>query len=448
LRLLAISDIVSLKKAIDNEICGDYIYDYPPRQTYRVFTADVLSTVKESLESRNELNLYFHFPFCAQICTFCNLYTINDIRDSTFKRYFDVLFKELDYYIPFIHYKSVNTIYLGGGTPSWISPELFMNLFLKLENSFSIRIPEIEEVSLELSPETADPQKLREYRSIGINRVNVGVQSITETELSCIGRNYRSDTIYKSLNVIMNIGFKNVCVDLIYGLPDQTMDNWQLSLREVVSFQPETICTYPLTLRPHTGFYKKGYRDLSDSLQYDKYDYAKEYLVAFGYEQETHVRYKRSNSMGGYIQKENHWNLQNIIGFGAGARTYLWNINYRNGYSIIDRRKVYHNYIDNVSSHGYGIVDGIVLTQDEIMRKSIILGLNSLNVSSFYKMFQCTPDYYYNNELNMLYELGLLNYTGDYIKLTEKGIRHRDIVAQVFFSDFVRDLICKYDYAE
>lgn len=432
---------------ITNEV-GDYIYDYPPRQAYRSLKNVPWELIEQSLNESDEINLYFHFPFCRQICSFCNLFTISDISLARFAEYFTVLEKEFDYYSNLIKGKKVNTIYLGGGTPSWIPASYFESFFQHIEKSLEIKISDIEEVSIELSPDTASFQHLIEYKNIGINRVNIGVQAFDNEELSCIGRQYDVRYLRNQIKDIMRIGFKNVCVDLIYGLETQTMDTWRTSLKMAIEYHPQTICPYPLTLRPKTGFEKHGYTQIDGQEQYKKYLYAHDFLCDNGYEQETHVRYKMNNSTGGYIQKENHWKQQNILGFGAGARSYLKYINYRNGYSVINRKKAYQDYICRIGSNSMSIVDGFVMNADEIIRKEIILGINGLNRQVFSSRYHLSPEDVFPVEFDFLFKEGYIENKSSCIYLTNKGMMYRDLIVQIFFSDNVNHLVNSHSYKE
>jgi len=190
-------------------------------KVYRRFyksSSDILNIIKDSILQKDELNLYFHFPFCKNKCAFCNLFTISDVSDSRFKEYFSIIKKEFLFYEQYIANKRVNTIYLGGGTPSWIPAEYFIDLFQVIESAFDIEISSVEEVSIELSPETTEVVRLQSYYDAGINRVNIGIQSVDGDELSCSGRSHKNYETHTALKNLMDIGFKNVCIDLIYGL--------------------------------------------------------------------------------------------------------------------------------------------------------------------------------------------------------------------------------------
>ncbi|GHU75233.1 coproporphyrinogen III oxidase [Clostridia bacterium] len=446
MKLLNIESENDFLNCIKNNVCGDYIYDYPPRQTYRKFETGVWSLIQKSIDFSDNLNLYFHFPFCKQICAYCNLFTLNDLREEKFKEYFDSLFLELGYFKSMIMGKKINSIYLGGGTPSLIPIKYISHLFEHLLKDYGIDVFNISEVTIELSPETVQKENIQAYRSFGINRVSIGVQSVDNFELSCVGRKYSDAQVIQALELILGAGFKNVCVDLIYGLEGQTDHSWKSSLHSIVDFRPPTICPYPLTLRPETGFSMHDYTAISGKSQYDKYDYTKKYLLENGYTQDTHIRYSLKNSNGGYVQKENHWNMENILGFGAGARSYLYYLNYRNGYSVLNRKNVYDTYISKIADSQNCILDGFIMNSDEIQRKAIILGLKKIDIEEFTKKYDSSPYALFPQYLNWLEKFGLITCTEKYIALSDAGTRYRDVIVQLFFSEHVKSLIEGYSY--
>ena len=434
---------------VANHLCGDYIYDYPPRQTYRPLDEETaIDKIICSLAQSDELNLYYHFPFCAQICSYCNLFAVCETNQAEFADYFEALKKETLFYLPYIKGKKINSLYLGGGTPSLIKAELFGDFFDFLQKEIGFSLADVPEIAMELSPDTATPEHLSALRKVGVNRVNIGVQAVNDDELLCIGRKYTKDMIYGSLANVMNANFDNVCVDLIYGLENQSMDSWCRSVIEVASYGPPTICAYPLTLRENTRFAKRGYRTIDGKEQYEKYEFARDYLLAHGYIQETHVRYKKKGSKGGYIQKENHWNQQNILGFGAGARSYLKEINTRNGYSVLNRRRIYAQYMKAIADKSFAVVDGFVMDQTEKMRKHVVLGLDGLDLNAFKQGYGTSFYDAFPAETAHLVKQGYIEEKEGRIFLTKKGTEYRDLIAQLFFSQGVTDAVASYDYNE
>ena len=436
---------------LDGEIASntraDYVYMYPPRQAYRRVAPDLLtSAVTNSLKAANNLNLYFHFPFCEQICAFCNLFAVANIQDDLFDVYISALVRELEYYAPLLEGKEVSTIYLGGGTPSLLDPKHFARLFSALTNLLGINIHNVPEVALEVSPSTVQVDKFRELKELGINRVNLGFQSLDDKELSSIGRPYGSTVPRNAIEIVQTIDFRNVCVDLIYGLEGQDFRSWQASVDEVIQFGPPTVCAYALTLRPRTGFAARGYQVLDGREQYAKYDYANGTLKDNGYTQETNVRWVRGN--GGYIQKRNHWALEAIVGLGAGARGYLWECDYRNGYSVRHRKRALRDYLESVDHNGHGRTDGFLMDDDERRRKAIILGLIDLDRISYRDRFGAWPEDHFSDQLKLLSDLEFIASNAGRLKFTASGIRYRDLLVQQFFSPRVQELLAAFSYDE
>ncbi|WP_396451592.1 coproporphyrinogen-III oxidase family protein [Actinomadura sp.] len=434
---------------LDREVRADYAYMYPPRQAYgRIEPHALTEAVTRSLEAaRGPLNLYLHFPFCEQICGFCNLFSVASSDDDLIDAYIAALLKELAGYADMLRGLPLDTVYLGGGTPSVMSPAQLATVLDGVSEQLGTDLQQVPEVAMEVSPSTVEPAKFREFRRLGINRVNLGFQSLEDAELSGIGRAYASDIPYKALDIVAETGFRNVCVDLIYGLPGQDHAAWRRSVDKVIELGPDTVCAYALTLRPRTGFAGQGYLSVSGPDQYAKYDYADERLRQEGYRRQTHVRWARGED-GGYRQKANHWALQPIVGIGAGARGYLWECDYRNGYSVRHRMRGLRQYLDAVSEHGHGRTDGYLMTPDERRRKALVLALIDLDLDWYAGILGGAPEEHFGPYLDVLEDLALLERSPGTLRLTDRGVRHRDVLVQGFFSPEVRRRLASFDYDE
>jgi len=341
--------------------------------------------------------------------------------------------------------KQINSIYFGGGTPSIMEVFHFERIFNFFRNELRIDINIVPEVSLEVSPDTVILDKFKELKKLGINRINLGFQSFIDKELSLIGRKYKKKTLFESIKEIKTVGFRNVCIDLIYGLPSQDYNKWKYSIENVIALSPETICTYPLTLRPKTGFEKIGYKKISNKEQFKKYDCTEQKLQNAGYSQETHIRYIK-NKDGGYKQKANHWAGQNVLGVGAGARSYLWYCDVRNGYHSNNRNKVYDKYKNNIEEKKPPIIDGYIMKEDERIRKICLLNIIKLERDWFKKLFTEDILYFFSEEIEFLELNGLINNKPNLIELTSKGIKFRDNIVQLFFSRKARELVKTHIY--
>lgn len=430
----------------DEGIRSDYVYMYPPRQAYRPTSHDHLAPlVARSLEESSDVNIYVHFPFCSQICAYCNLFVAGKPTEDTASRYAEAVIAELRGRQDALRGKRTRTVYLGGGTPSLLTASLLGKVLDTVCSIAQTPLAEVSEISLEVAPETATRESLTSFLSLGINRLNFGLQATDASERASIGRSSSIDPT-DIIRWAVSAGFSNVCVDLIYGLEGQTDATWQQSLANAIAVAPHTICTYALTLRPRTGFAAHGYTAVSAETLYRRYEIGREMLLAAGYTQENHVRYVRDS--GGYVQKANHWAGQNILGFGAGARSYLKHCDTRNGYSTRHRRETLSTYMTDALAGAPTVDQGFELDRDEQLRRRVILGLFNVDLAALSDEFEQDVLQTFNPQISLLEERQLVLIEGGQLRLTTKGRKFRDNIAQMFFSDRVRKLVEQYDYAD
>jgi oxygen-independent coproporphyrinogen III oxidase len=446
------SAIAATLGALDtNQHHGDYIYMYPPRQAYRKFVPSerekLAGWITSSLAHSDLLNVYLHVPFCKQICSFCNLYTTRADGNTDLHDYAELLRREASMCARRMDRKTLQTIYLGGGTPSLLDPRDVGSIIECVTALFGAPgSPSPKEVAIEVAPETVDATKLRALRSAGINRINLGMQSTVPQEVAHLGRRRHASHTYQLVEEALDMGFSNVCVDLIYGLEYQTDESWERSLRDVIRLSPPTVCAYALTSRPYTGYQRRGFGGVEPGALHRRYEVADQLLTEAGYTQETHVRWVKSG--GGYLQKEYHWGMQNLLGLGAGARSYLWYVDTRNGYSIGSRGAALEDYARAISDDALGIVDGFAMSEDERIRKAIVLGLIDLDRQWFRALFGCDPVETFPNEFGTLERLELCTIRPERIKLTRRGRKYRDTIVQLFFSRAVRARLDSFLYRE
>lgn len=436
---------VDLARSLSEEVTADYVYMYPPRQAYAPVASVAMETAIDSSLARSDpLNLYVHVPFCQQICSFCNLYAVVSRDQDVFERYVDAVLREADWYAPHVAGRQVDTVYVGGGTPSQLSARLLDRLIGGLERRLQFDRAAVPEVAIEVAPDTVTAEKLAGYRAIGVTRVNLGLQTTNDLELGSIGRRHDATDACAAIELALSCGFENVCVDLIYGLQGQTPASWRASVETVIGMGPPTVCAYPLTLRPATGYAARGYHTAVPG-QYAKYDFADAALRHAGYRQETHVRWARGKT-GGYLQKQNHWAMGCVLGLGAGARGYLWDCDYRNGYSARHRMPVLREWFQRVEQDGHGRVDGFLMDDDERVRKALILGLQQLDRTATTTLLDRDPAERFAPELAEYVQRGLVTLTDEAVSLTPTGTRHRDVLVQPFFSSRVREALTAYGY--
>lgn len=447
-KLICATMMDTIDRAVAQDALPDYVYSYPPRQTFRAGLEGLANDglIGNFLASDPEnFNLYLHFPFCKQICGFCNLYSVGRKSDAVVAQYIEALIQELKHYAALIPPMHCRTLYFGGGTPSLLRTEDLEFVLQNAESIFPGSVSSSEEICIEVAPDTLDNTRANDLQSIGFTRVSLGVQSLNDYELRTIGRNHKHPVAVSAIESAIKAGIRDVCVDLIIGLPGQNEAAWRNSVRSVIELRPPTICTYHLTLRPATGFSRRKISPLPNTEHYSRYEYSQAAFLSAGYVQETNVRYILKG-VGGYRQKVNHWRGGTILGVGAGARTYCGGIHYNNGYSSAKRQPVFDRYLQSVSENGHSRREGFVLNDDERLRQRLILGTDGMNLGDLEALFLRTGlgdfrsfvEYYTDGKYATLRD-GLLEYT-------PRGYMYRDIAVNCLFSSAVRDLIGAHDY--
>lgn len=333
--------------------------------------------------------------------------------------------------------KEITSIYFGGGTPSLFSPDNAARIIDKIMST-STSNSDLE-ITLEVNPKTVDIEKLKAFYAIGVNRLSIGVQSFQDRFLRNLGRVYGSDDAINLIEDARSSGFSNIGLDLIFGVPDQTLGLWKMDLEYTLFLRPEHISVYNLTIEENTPFYdlqKKGRITLPDELvQVRMFRLAQDMFVKAGYE-----HYEISNfSLPGFRCRHNegYWILEEYMGFGAGAHSYLregsshgdWGIRWKN---INDP----YEYISRLSSSCSAVVEREELTREEAIKETIFLGLRRLegiDLDDFRKRFGLSLKKVFSNIIPYLLEENLILIDEERLKLTTKGILLSNEVFLRFF---------------
>ena len=275
---------------------------------------------------RQSLGIYIHIPFCASKCSYCDFYSLAGC-EGLIPSYQDALLEHLDESGPSIKKYEVDTVYFGGGTPSFYGADRICELFNAVKMNGNVRLD--AEVTVEVNPDSISLNALRLLRGEGVNRLSIGVQASDNNLLKLIGRRHNFQQAQKAVYNARMAGFDNVSIDLMYGLPSQTKSDWAETLARTVELHPEHISCYALKLEPGTPMYK-DYRNSpilpDDDEQADMYCYAAEMLDRYGYRQ-----YEISNFCApGFESRHNlkYWRLDDYMGFGPGAHSSVGNLRY------------------------------------------------------------------------------------------------------------------------
>lgn len=378
-----------------------------------------------------ELGIYVHIPFCKRKCNYCDFISFQNKEDSISK-YIEALKKEIKNSIKLNNYKDyiIKTIYIGGGTPSYIDSKYIVEIIKELKEKFKVH--KNAEITIEVNPGTVTEQKLQDYYNIGINRLSIGLQSDNDKILKTIGRIHTYSEFLETYRIARFVGFKNINIDLMLGLPNETLETIENTVNNIIKLKPEHISVYSLIIEEGTKLEEQVINkelELPDEdIERTMYHLVKEIL-----KQNDYIQYEISNySKKGYESKHNLdcWNQKEYIGFGLAAHSYINMERYSNVTNIetyitnIENKQIEKNYITHEK-------------QDKVgqMKEYMILGLRKIkgvNITEFKQKFNENPIYLYRVELNKLVREELLEVDDDNIKLTKKGLDFANIVWEEF----------------
>jgi len=357
------------------------------------------------------LGIYVQVPFCQTKCTYCNFHT-GVVARSLYRPYVDAVCREIAESRALCDV-TLDTVYLGGGTPSLLEPADLARVMDAIRQNYSCAL---EEVTLEADPETITADKAAAWLDAGINRISMGVQSLNDEELRAAGRMHRRENVYRANEILRAAGFRNISMDLIAGLPHQTRITWESSVGELIALRPEHVSIYLLEVDDGSrlgkeiiaGGNKYGAAAVpSDDAMADFYESACVTLAAAGFE-----HYEISNwSLPGHASKHNlkYWRRQPYIGFGAGAHSF-------------DGQRRWSN-VHDPSAYAAAIAQGRAaiesdeaVTAAQALEEELFLGLRQL---AGIDLARIQRDYSADltSRVNKLLDDGLIERDGDTIRL-------------------------------
>ena len=386
------------------------------------------------------LELYVHIPFCFKKCAYCDFLSFS-CDEKTQISYGDALIREIEFYGPQMKEYLVSTIFVGGGTPTWLDEDKMVEIFDAIHTYFNVS--QDAEITIECNPGTVTISKLEKYRRAGVNRLSIGLQSADDEELEILGRIHTFEKFVKTYEMARQTGFANINVDLMSGIPYQTAEKFLRTLQKVVRLKPNHISAYSLIVEPGTPFYEAYRTDMerqeagldteilpTEDETYRIIKLTQQYLAQLGYEQ-----YEISNfAQPGFECMHNigYWTRENYLGLGLGAASLLNNVRFANETDL-------STYIDATKAIAQkdfeqldgGIVQGLNLhvSADVVSRKAqmeefMFLGLRmnqGVTRQQFQDTFGIPIEGIYRDALEHLKAEGLLEVRAGQIALTEKG---------------------------
>lgn len=373
------------------------------------------------------LGIYIHIPFCKQKCNYCDFISFAG-KEECIQEYIESLKKEIENFD--VSNYEIDTIYIGGGTPSFIDSKNIIEILETVRNKFNVKSN--AEITIEVNPGTVNEEKLQDYVKAGINRVSIGLQSTNNKILKQIGRIHTYEEFLNTYSLARKVGIKNINVDLMLALPEQTLEDLNASVDNIIKLQPEHISVYSLILEEETLMKKlvdeNKIKLPSEELEREMYWNVKEKLESNGY-----VHYEISNfSKKGFEAKHNLncWEQKEYIGFGLAAHSYINNRRFCNTSNLKD-------YIENIQNGNFknNIEVCEIQTKEDKKKEYMLLGLRKIdgvNVQEFKNKFVDNPIYLFHKELEKLVNEGLIEIDLNQIKLTNKGLDLANLVWEEF----------------
>ena len=390
------------------------------------------------IKKQKNIGLYVHIPFCKRKCEYCDFksYAGKENLINDYIKWLKYEIKEvgegnkLDYVNGLDYLAIVKTIYIGGGTPSVIDSKCISQIIETIKANYII--DSNVEITIEVNPGTITKEKLIDYKNSGINRLSIGLQETHDNLLKGIGRIHLFKDFLNTYNLARNIGFDNINVDLMLGLPNQSIMDLEESLDKIIELKPEHISVYSLIIEEGTPFYDK-LRNNKLNLPKDETEREMYWLVKRKLEEAEYIHYEISNfSKRGFESKHNLdcWNQEEYIGFGVAAHSYTNNVRYSN---IDDIEKYIKNY--EIGNETDNFVFHEKQNKESKMKEFMMLGLRKIQgvkISDFKNKFGDNPIIIFRKELEKLVNEELLEVDRNYIKLTNKGLDLANLVWEEF----------------
>lgn len=364
---------------------------------------------------KDKLGLYIHIPFCQKKCHYCDFLTFIG-HDEIIEKYVEYLNKEIEMYKDLDYI--LDTIYIGGGTPSYLDENLMTGILDKVKKIFEI--DENCEITIEMNPESVTEKKIQAYLDAGINRFSMGVQSFDNEVLRIMGRLHNKKTIIDKLEIMKKFGCKNISIDMMLANPKQDMEILKNDIEIVSNLDIQHISYYSLILKEHTHFeiwFNEGKIELYDP----KEEREMYHLVSHTLRDKGFIQYEISSfSKSGFesVHNQKYWKLKNYLGVGMGASANMNLIRTTN-------TRNFDEYFDFIDKGKFPIVEREELDLDTREKEYIMLNLRMLKgfkISDINEKFNIDFMYKYEDLINKYIENGVIEISDNSVKFTEYGI--------------------------
>ena len=386
-----------------------------------------------NLSTLGDMGLYVHIPFCKQKCMYCDFPAYQNLQDY-YETYVYALVQEMDLWVsehPESKERSIDTIYFGGGTPTELSIQQLQMIVDKIKSTFTIT--DDCHMTIESNPGEVDLQYLTKLVKLGFNRISFGVQTFDDKALTMLHRSHDGEKAIQAVYDAKEAGFTDINIDLIYGLPRQTLEDIQHNLNIVKDLPINHISTYGLQVEVGTYLYHLVQKNLisipSESMDESMYDTMMAGLKELGFERYEISNFAKGNSYSRHNLK--YWHYIDYLGFGAGAHSFYDGVRRSNNRNVMP-------YIQSVDRYIMPTIDTETITVERAQEDFCFLALRTkwgLDEQKFEDRFGVSVHNLFGNILEDLVTKGLLEYQNGSYHLTSEGAKHGNYV----FSQFIRE---------
>ncbi len=374
--------------------------------------------------TRKALGLYIHIPFCQRKCHYCDFPSYAGMEDY-WEAYIESVLKELSNKAEAFSSADIKTLFIGGGTPTLLPYHHIERIMEAVHSQYHV-LPECE-ATIESNPGTLSDQKLKAYRSSGLNRISLGLQACQRHLLTKLGRIHTLEDFLLAVELAQKNGFENMNADLIFGIPGQSLKDWQETLSQVIALNLTHLSCYSLKIEEGTVFGdmkdKGSLHEVEEELDREMYHFAIEHLTQAGYE-----HYEISNFAKPHYSCQhniNYWECGEYIGIGAGAHSFYENRRYANTSDV-------RCFINGIQTEAPLLEEDNIITLEGKLSERIILGLRMNRGIDLYQLsceFDMDLEVKYRKKIERLLMWNLVEYCGAVLKLTKRGM---DLANSVF----------------
>ena len=379
-----------------------------------------------SLLSLPPLSLYVHIPWCVKKCPYCdfNSHTANNQLPE--EEYLQALIQDLELELPYVQGRKLNSIFFGGGTPSLFSAKTIGRTIQAAQRRIGLK--ENIEITLEANPGTFEQEKFSGYKSVGVNRLSIGIQSFNNKQLESLGRIHSSEQAIKAIKTARNAGFENINLDLMHGLPGQDISDAMADLQQAIDLTPNHISWYQLTIEPNTVFYNKPPKLPKDIILESIQEKGLQLLADNGYQQYEVSAYCKEGNQSAHNM--NYWEFGDYLGIGAGAHRKVTLLDEQRIIRTAKTRKP-EDYLARENSY---TANSHTISKEELPLEFMMntMRLNHGVPKQFFTERTGVSVGVIQHALDKLQKLGFMEQENNHLIPTEKGLQFLNNLLEVF----------------